>query len=276
MQPKTVSSMASAESPGKRDSTRLQRVSKSFDMPPLAELECEGSMGSMIESDREYDEVPALTEVEEKEESQAYDEQTKQNLAGVVKDVVPTLFAEDSGEEIAEIVYNAIINAEYEDIGDTIDDLNEGIDSLIIKNISEKIQNDDEYDILVEWEEQQKDILHRILLKVYKDGISDIDQFDLEQFLFDTNPFFKRVIEIVHKINGTIHKKIDIENVKRLLIEEVDFNEHSAKDITAMALEEKAKKYDIKAVHANKILNALRSQNEHKEDVRVIHHLFVS
>ena len=140
--------------------------------------------------------------------------------------------------------------------------------SLIIQKIAKHIENDEQ--ITYEWNEEDNSNLNLILLKIYKDNVVDIDEFDRSMFL--VNAYIEKIIGIATDLNKTMRKSINIDNLRKLLKNESVLRQTALNNITTKDLEEKAKKYGIKPHHAIKIFNKLKlhsaQQYDNDDDVK--------
>ena len=164
-------------------------------------------------------------------------------------------------------MYETIYEAEYDDVDDIIDDIESKNECLIIRKISEKIKNNNNNGIIIDWTDEDDDKLHLILTKIYKEKITDINKFN--DSLFEMNPFIQnplihKVTAIVQQLNHKMNKKIAIEKVKRLFNEDSQLTPMFIKSGESKIFEDKAKKYQIKPHHATKIFMKLREEIQDK------------
>lgn len=168
-------------------------------------------------------------------------------------------------------MYKCITSGDFEDKHDIIDDLNDRNKSLLITRISNSIKSNN--DILQEeWNDDDNNKLYIILIKIYRDGYLDIEKYDETIFEAQSNPWIDKVIEITQQINETMLKQIPIDKVKKLFMEDSTMTESSIKSLGQQIFTAKAKKYGIKAIHANKIFNMLQTE---EDEVKCIHYIIV-
>ncbi len=167
---------------------------------------------------------------------------------------------------IINIIYTSIIERKFEDADDILDDIQDRNQSHLITTISQKIENNKS--IKYEWNDEDNNNLYEILIKIYKNKIIDINKYDKQ--IFDINPFIERAVNIAKQINQTIRKKMDIENVRKLL-NDIDLKEASLKHITETQFIEKSNAYKIKPHHAKKIYTKLIQVFVVEDDVKFIY-----
>lgn len=122
-------------------------------------------------------------------------------------------------------------------------------------------------------DEEDKFKLYRILCLVYKDRILEIDVKDLSLTHINNNNKKNQLIDQIINIIKSLNKKlliknksiIDLNKAIKLFRNELDLNQYSLSVITATAFCDKAKKYQIPAAKAKKILNEIRNYFKSKE-----------
>eukprot|EP01084_Bolivina_argentea_P263082 445166_1 len=177
-----------------------------------------------------------------------------QELTQFTRNATHKIFGSDA---IADIIYTTISKYDYDDAEEFLDDLEGTNDSFILVEISKNIQNND---VKYEWNDEDNKTLYQTLLKIYRDNITDITQYDTELFV-------TKIINIAKQLNKTMRKPIDTVALRRLLTQETDLRKTYINHITQDLLIQKAKKYNIKPHHVGKIFHKLQSINVSIHDV---------
>eukprot|EP01084_Bolivina_argentea_P211499 359779_1 len=183
------------------------------------------------------------------------------NLAELLKSATLQIF---NNNEIAQCIYT-FINDEFEDIDDILDDLSNYNECAIIPLISTQIQNKG-----IEWNENDKQILYKILLNIYKYKITNIRTLCQKCAVLSTNSVISNytsndliqiAFKIMNKLNTTLKNKISNEQITTLFTE-TDIDGNKLCQMKCIQFCQIAEKYQYKISTARKLFNEIQNYFE--------------
>eukprot|EP01084_Bolivina_argentea_P204849 349887_1 len=177
-------------------------------------------------------------------------------------------------ETVAQIIYDTI--EQYEDADEILDDLTSHHNSHLIQAVSNSIQSNEGINYF--WDNPQKNSLLQMLTKIYEDNITDLTKFapissasSLTSQLATVpesdklNEFRIDILKIVHELNQTLRKPINIDDVIQLFTQDPELTDELISDISTKIFCDKAEKYNIKQVYSQRIITAIQRAYQGKQ-----------
>ena len=192
------------------------------------------------------------------------------DLIAFTKLAVSQIFNND---EIGQHIYNVFIEEEFDQQQDILNDLLNYNECTIINTISIQLSQDNN----INWTENDNKILYKILLIIFRDKETNINKL-FQQFShyyhssssqsqqsfiikFDTNKLMVIAAQITQKLNESLSKPIEIENVKQLF-EKEDINGIKLLQLSIIEFCQLAKKYAIPSAKATKLYQEIKNCND--------------